>query len=96
MNPIVLNILNNEKKFIQVTKTAFEIVDEDKSGSIDMEELGTVMKIIAKDFGSELPTKTEIQEVMKCLDIDKNGTVEFEEFKLFIKEVLCVLMKCDY
>jgi Ca2+-binding EF-hand superfamily protein len=96
MNSVVINILKNEKKFLQVTKTAFEIVDVDKSGSIDIDELGTVMRIISNDFGSDPPTKEEIAEVMECLDVDKSGTVEFDEFKLFIKDVLCVLLICDY
>mmetsp|Transcript_2750 Transcript_2750/g.2818 ORF Transcript_2750/g.2818 Transcript_2750/m.2818 type:complete len:97 (+) Transcript_2750:3-293(+) len=96
MNDVILNILQNEKKFLQVTRTAFEIVDLDKSGSIDMKELETVMKIIAGDFGSELPTRDEVTEVMNCLDADCSGSVEFEEFKFFMKEVLCVLLNCDY
>jgi len=57
-------------------KKAFSICDKDGNGSIDANELKTVMAAIL----DEEPTDSELKELMKTLDSDHSGTVEWEEF----------------
>ena len=56
-------------------KAAFEEVDKDGNGSIDIKEL----KSMTKKAGMKL-SKKELKQMMSDADTDKNGTVDFDEF----------------
>lgn len=49
--------------------------DKDGDGTIDADELGAVMRSMGQN-----PTDAEIQQLIEAVDVDKNGTIEFEEF----------------
>ena len=97
MSKAIKDILNNDKKFTDVAKAAFDSVDTDKSGTIDSQELEKVMVQIAGDMGADPPSSEEIIEVLNHLDSDKSGIIDFQEFKIFIREVLeCMIESADY
>lgn len=54
---------------------AFNMFDSDGSGTIDKQELRSVLKAM----GSR-PGKEELDELMSQMDVDKSGTIDFEEF----------------
>jgi len=81
-------ILNDEEKLKELTKLAFDSVDTDGSGSIDQYELETVLAKISNDMGAEPPSKDDIKELLKYLDTDKSGKIEFKEFEVLIKNAL--------
>ncbi|KAH0617190.1 hypothetical protein JD844_029002 [Phrynosoma platyrhinos] len=56
-------------------KEAFLLFDKDGDGAISSQELGTVMRSIGQN-----PTEAELQEMIKKLDTNKNGMVDFPEF----------------
>lgn len=56
-------------------KEAFEIFDKDKDGYITTKELGDIMYNLG-----QTPNMTELQEMIKEVDIDGNGTIDFKEF----------------
>merc|ERR1712178_479145 len=56
-------------------KEAFDMFDEDKSGSVDENELEGVMKALGLN-----PTAAQIKGMIKEVDVDGNDTIEFEEF----------------
>ena len=56
-------------------KEAFQIFDKDGDGSITTNELGNVMRA----FGQN-PSEEEINLMIKEVDKDKNGTIDFREF----------------
>ncbi|CAG8685605.1 10920_t:CDS:2, partial [Racocetra fulgida] len=56
-------------------KEAFTLFDKDKDGVITIHELKSVMKSLG-----QTPTEAELQEMMNDVDIDKNGTIDFNEF----------------
>jgi predicted outer membrane repeat protein len=57
-------------------KQLFDKADDDQSGAIDKEELN---ELCQKLIGQKLMDE-ELEEAMKEMDNDQNGTVEFEEF----------------
>jgi len=56
-------------------KDAFKKFDEDGSGEISTEELGTVMRML----GHELK-QYQLEDCIAFVDADGSGTVDFEEF----------------
>lgn len=56
-------------------KEAFAVYDTNRDGVITTRELGTVMRQLGQN-----PTEAEIQEMIKQLDKDSSGTINFNEF----------------
>lgn len=73
-----------EKKVMteeEVTKLweAFQVFDADGSGAISAEELGQVMRSLGQS-----PSETELRDMIKEVDVDLSGSIDFEEFKTLI------------
>ena len=64
----------------QQLKGAFEMFDADGSGAIDNEELLLAMKGLGWDISTE-----ELSEMVRGIDSDANGLVEFPEFEKMIR-----------
>ena len=88
MSSPVIELLQNEKKFIQVARNAFDSIDTDGSGSIDEDEFTVAMRDVATDLGMDQPSREDVLEVLRDLDKDSNGKIDFEEFKIFFKDIL--------
>ena len=43
---------------------------------------------VAKGLGVSAPTKAAIDKEFKRLDTDKNGIIDFNEFKVFVSETM--------
>ncbi|KDD73483.1 hypothetical protein H632_c2130p0 [Helicosporidium sp. ATCC 50920] len=60
-------------------KEAFALFDKDGdvrlNGTITTKELGTVMRSLGQN-----PTEAELQEMIREVDADNNGTIDFPEF----------------
>lgn len=74
-------LLEQEKKVMteeEVAKLweAFKVFDADGSGGISTEELGQVMRSLGQS-----PSNTELRDMIKAVDVDLSGTIDFEEFK---------------
>ena len=91
----IKDLLNNESKLTEIAKAAFESVDTDKSGVIDLPELEQVMAQLAQEMGSDLPSKEDVKEVLDHLDTDHSGQIDFEEFSQLIKDVLAAMIEED-
>ncbi len=55
---------------------AFKVFDADGSGAISVEELEQVMHSLGQS-----PNDTELRDMIKEVDVDLSGTIDFEEFK---------------
>ncbi|MEO1373790.1 MAG: EF-hand domain-containing protein [Cyanobacteria bacterium J06635_10] len=55
---------------------AFKVFDADGSGGISTEELGQVMRSLGQS-----PSNTELRDMIKAVDVDLSGIIDFEEFK---------------
>ena len=88
MTDSIKDLLTNESKLMEIAKTAFESVDTDKSGEIDLPELEQVMAQLAQEMGSDLPSKEDVKDVFEYLDTDNSGTIDFQEFSRLIKDLI--------
>jgi plastin-1 len=60
---------------VEHMRQLFRYCDKDGSGSIDKEELGSVMHELGKDLSEE-----ELSTLMAQLDADGSGSIDFDEF----------------
>mmetsp|Transcript_25911 Transcript_25911/g.55467 ORF Transcript_25911/g.55467 Transcript_25911/m.55467 type:complete len:150 (+) Transcript_25911:137-586(+) len=56
-------------------KQAFSLFDKDGDGTIDSEELGTVLRSLGNQ-----PTEEEVEDMIREADKDGNGIIDFAEF----------------
>ena len=70
-------------EMIEDLKDAFNLVDIDRGGDIDVTEL----KIAARSFGLE-PTVEELEQMLNAMDEDGGGTIDLEEFTEAVAEEL--------
>ena len=95
MTEDIKKILKDEEKFKKVVKMTFDIVDTDKSGFIDSNELEKVVNQMAKGMGTGPPSKKDVREVLDHLDADHNGKIDFEEFSELIRDILTAMIEED-
>merc|ERR1712032_78751 len=56
-------------------REAFNLFDKNGDGRITSQELGTVMQSLGQH-----PTDAELRDMINEIDVDGNGTVDFDEF----------------
>ena len=93
MSNAIKKILANKNILEEVTKRAFDVVDTNHSGKIDLKELTAIINQISVDFRAEPPTDEELGKIMEQLDTDKSGTVELKEFQVLIKDILEAMLE---
>ena len=86
-------ILKDESKLNEIAKAAFESVDTDGSGFIEEAELKVVMSSVARDIGMPEPSDSDVSEVLRELDTNRDGRVSQEEFKVLIRQVLELMLQ---
>ncbi|CAN1215356.1 Calmodulin-like protein 5 [Linum perenne] len=59
-------------------KEAFEVFDGDKDGLITVEELGSVLSSLGMKEGKKME---DCKEMIRRVDVDGDGMVNFDEFK---------------
>jgi len=64
-------------------KEAFCLFDKDGDGRITSQELGIVMQSLGQH-----PTQEELIDMINEMDVDGNGTVDFDEFILMMSKKL--------
>lgn len=61
---------------VQKLWETFQIFDADSSNVISSEELGQVMRSLGQS-----PSEIELRDMIKEVDVDRSGAIDFEEFK---------------
>ncbi|KAJ2355702.1 hypothetical protein GGF43_002530, partial [Coemansia sp. RSA 2618] len=70
--------LSQEK--IDEYKAAFAMFDKDGNGSISPEELRDVMQTLGSN-----PKEEDLRDMINEVDVDGNGTIDFEEFMMMME-----------
>ena len=83
-------LMNNKEQFEKLAKQGYEEVDKNKNGSLDFNEIKSILVNFAQRSGLMPPTNAEVEQVYKQLDMDKNGKIDFTEFKGFFRKFLGV------
>ncbi|MBA0568434.1 hypothetical protein Golob_005931 [Gossypium lobatum] len=73
----------DESKRNELLRQAFKIFDEDGNGFIDAVELKRVLQCLGLDNGWDM---TQIEKMLKVVDLNLDGKVDFTEFELMMKE----------
>ncbi|KAL4869489.1 hypothetical protein BDV12DRAFT_167821 [Aspergillus spectabilis] len=60
-------------------REVFTVFDKDGTGDITATELGEVMRSLGQN-----PTDTELQDIIDELDVDRTGTIDFDEFLIMM------------
>ena len=63
-------------------KEAFKVFDDNKDGLITVEELGLVLSSLGLKQGNR---KEECMEMISKVDVDGDGMVNFDEFKMMMR-----------
>merc|ERR1712071_88932 len=61
-------------------RTIFNLFDVDGDGSITCQELGVVLRSMGQN-----PSDKELKEMIKDMDEDGSGTVDYEEFVILMR-----------
>ena len=80
-------VLADENCFNAIAKAIFNKADADKSKFIDPQEFRKLMVDITAEYNLPTPSDEDIKETMEKVDLDKNGTIEYDEFKEFIRQL---------
>ena len=92
---IITELLQDPNQVDEVTKSAFDQVDSDKSGFVDEVELGILMKKVAEDCNVDAPSKEDVAKALKAIDANHDGKISLEEFKVLVIEILKALAAAE-
>ncbi|CAK1543571.1 unnamed protein product [Leptosia nina] len=91
----------SEDKLIEYTDTMLQVFDSNKDGRLQLSEMAKLLPV-KENFlcrqvfkGATKLTKDDIERVFSLYDRDNNGSIENEELKGFLKDLL-ELVKKDY
>ena len=77
------------KERIAKMKVAFDSFDKDGNGVLDRDEVVDLLKMHFKEHGiNKQPTKTDVETFFDKLDEDKNDSIDFDEFKIFLIQTM--------
>ena len=92
MSDIYLKVLSKPNNLNLIAKDAFKVADKDNNGYIDKEEFELCMKNVSESFGLIYPKKEKVESEFERLDADKNGTIDFDEFKNYVIEIINLMI----
>ena len=75
-------------KVKEISKKAFDAVDSDHSGFIELAELVKEVNKVAKDMQMDPPSEKVLEEVVDELDDNKDRKLSLDEFQILIEQVL--------
>ena len=84
--------LNDDIYLTSLTKKSFDAADKNHNGTIDIKELKSCMVEISQGLGCGIPKDQVIIDEFYKLDTNRNNTIDFNEFKVFVKKNMLILI----
>ena len=82
------DLLGNQDAFKEVSTELFNAFDADKTGFIERSEFKNLLTEFSNKAGIDLPTDSEIDEIMKDLDQNNDNKFSLDEFTTFFRLLL--------
>ncbi|XP_055857527.1 calbindin-32 isoform X3 [Episyrphus balteatus] len=88
----------SEDKLIEYTDTMLQVFDANKDGRLQLSEMAKLLPVKENFLCRQVfkLTKEDIEKVFSLYDRDNNGTIENEELRGFLKDLLELVKKDDY
>lgn len=81
-------ILNDTQALTQIARPSFLEIDGDRSGFIEEKELFKVMVQASQSMRATAPTKEQVRVIMREIDRNQDGKINFEEFLDMMRALL--------
>ena len=81
-------LLADKEKLDQLIANAFKKIDTNESKFLEMNEIEEVLINLSSEMLIDEPTKDEIEELIKFLDPDQNGKLDYKEFHSMVRQIL--------
>ena len=91
LNKTVNELLKDENQFEITLKNAFMSLDNNENKLLDFNEVEGLLISFSKQNNLPKPTKKETQNAFNIIDTNKDGKINFDEFKIFFKKYLLTL-----
>ena len=88
MEATIRKVLQNEDQLRALATRPFNEIDTDRSGHISKDELKVVLTNVSKAIKTNPPSDEQIEETMKEVDSNNDGTISFEEFVELLRLIL--------
>ena len=83
--------LDDPIKLAKTAVKAFEAVDKDKSGKLDVSEMKTWLTTFTDQFGIDAPTDEQVKELVELLDSgERDGFISKSEFQVLMQAFIQV------
>ena len=77
----------NDKYLNEMVETTFSNADLNKNHTIEKNELAVLLKTIYGTLGLRPPKESEIENELKRLDKNNDGTINKKEFKILVRDL---------
>ena len=88
----MLKTFKNPDSLESVAKDAYNATHKKNKNGLDLKEFEICLMNFADFFGLIAPEKQTINKEFKRFDINKNGLIEYEEFKNFVAEIITKIL----
>eukprot|EP01061_Rhynchopus_euleeides_P022497 TRINITY_DN3668_c0_g1_i1.p1 TRINITY_DN3668_c0_g1~~TRINITY_DN3668_c0_g1_i1.p1 ORF type:complete len:300 (+),score=155.35 TRINITY_DN3668_c0_g1_i1:58-900(+) len=77
---LVVNFMSDPRAARLYSRKVFDAADKDKSGTLTKDEVVNVFTEITAHTGCKVPSKGDIKDLFKLMDLNGSGHITFDEF----------------
>lgn len=94
MEQVIVQLLHDDEQFNKLVIGLFKDADFDGNKTIDCGEFNTVIEELCDQLNLEKPTNEEFKDIFKTIDLNNDGIIEFDEFKIFVRNYFKGILNC--
>ena len=85
---VIREIVDDDMKLHCIVKGLFDQYDLRGTERLNSEELFALLKFVCQESSWKPPLMSEVRDIMKEFDIDRDGYITYSEFKYLMKRIL--------